>query len=99
MSKPYFCRNTAVIDTVSRIRRSHGKAGSRIGGFCSRQSPWTVFDCVDKNRNSGFLHRLNKENTGYAESIDNFFTHCISEEKLNNLFAEAVRELSHIVRG
>ena len=55
-----------------------------------------LFDCVDENRNSGFVHRLNKENIGYSESIENFFTHCIPEEKLDTLFAEAVQELSPI---
>lgn len=55
-----------------------------------------LFDCVDENRNSGFLHRLNKENIGYSESIENFFAHCIPEEKLDTLFTEAVKELSRI---
>ena len=57
-----------------------------------------LFDCVDENRNSGFVHRLNKENIGYSESIENFFTHCIPEEKLDTLFTEAVQELSCICR-
>lgn len=55
-----------------------------------------LFDCVDENRNSGFMHRLNKENIGYSESVENFFAHCISEEKLDDMFAEAVRELTCI---
>ena len=54
------------------------------------------FDCVDEHRNSGFMHRLNKENIGYSESVGNFFTHCISEEMLDGLFLDATRELSCI---
>ena len=54
------------------------------------------FDCVDENRNSGFLHRLNKENIGYSESVENFFAQCISEEALDCLFEDATKELSCI---
>ena len=56
------------------------------------------FDCVDENRSSGFMHRLNKENIGYTESVDNFFAHCISQETLDGLFAGATRELASICR-
>lgn len=54
------------------------------------------FDCVDENGNSGFLHRLNKESIGYAESVQNFFNHCLPEPELDRLFAEAAAELSRI---
>lgn len=55
-----------------------------------------LFDCVDEKRNSGFHHRLTKENIGYSESKHNFFTHLLSPEQLDGLFTGAVSELSQI---
>lgn len=55
-----------------------------------------LFDCVDENRNSGFLHRLSRENIGYSESIQYFLKECASKEELDRLFAESVREISRI---
>ena len=53
-----------------------------------------LFDCVDEDRNSGFLHRINKENIGYSESKHNFLEQCASAEELDRFFADAVQELS-----
>lgn len=55
-----------------------------------------LFDCIDENRNSGFLHRLSLENIGYTESIQNFLKECASKEELALLFAESVQEISRI---
>ncbi len=55
-----------------------------------------LFDCVDEKRNSGFLHRLSRENIGYSESKQNFLKECASKEELDLLFTEAVREISRI---
>ena len=55
-----------------------------------------LFDCVDEHRSSGFLHRMNKENIGYGESVQNFFAECIPEAKLDDLFARSCRELTNI---
>ncbi len=55
-----------------------------------------LFDCVDEKRNSGFSHRLNKENIGYDECKQNFFRQCLSPEELDGLFHEAVTELSQV---
>lgn len=53
-----------------------------------------LFDCVDEKRNSGFHYRLKKESIGYSESKHNFLTQFLSPEKLDELFAGAVAELS-----
>lgn len=55
-----------------------------------------LFDCVDENRNSGFLHRMTKKNIGYSESVNNFMSECVSEDELDKLFAKAVEELSSV---
>lgn len=55
-----------------------------------------LFDCVDENRNSGFLHRMRKENIGYSESKRNFYAQCIPERELDALFDGAVDELSRV---
>lgn len=52
------------------------------------------FDCVDENRNSGFVYRLTKEKIHYNECVRNFFDQCIPPEKLDDLFAAAVTELA-----
>ena len=55
-----------------------------------------MFDCVDENRNSGFLHRMKKENIGFSESIRNFMAECVSENELDKYFAKAVEELTAV---
>ncbi len=55
-----------------------------------------LFDCVDEKRNSGFSHRLNKENIGYEESKQNFFRQCLSPKELDSLFHKAAAELSQV---
>lgn len=55
-----------------------------------------LFDCIDENRNSGFLHRMMKQDIGYEECKQNFFEQCASEEKLDTLFEESVLELSRV---
>lgn len=55
-----------------------------------------LFDCVDENRRSGFLHRMTKQDIGYEESKRNFLEQCASEAELDSLFAESARELSRV---
>lgn len=55
-----------------------------------------LFDCVDENRKSGFLHRMTKPDIGYIESRQNFLEQCASEEELDSLFEQTVRELSSV---
>lgn len=56
-----------------------------------------MFDLIDENRKSGFLHRMNRPDIGYEESISNFFRECIPLDKLNQLFDQAVQELTTIL--
>lgn len=55
-----------------------------------------LFDCVGEDRNSGFRHRMTKENIGYEESRRNFLEQCVSEEELDRLFSAAVEELTAV---
>lgn len=52
-----------------------------------------LFDCVDPNHRSGFQNRLEKEGISYEEAVKNFFSECMTEEALDELFAEAVKEV------
>lgn len=52
-----------------------------------------LFDCVDEDGHSGFLHRMEKQNIGYAESKRNFLEQCVSEEALAKQFQKADAEL------
>lgn len=52
-----------------------------------------LFDCVDPNHRSGFQNRLEKEGISYEEAVKNFFSECMTEETLDELFAEAVKEV------
>lgn len=55
-----------------------------------------LFDCVDRDGNFGFLHRMEKETIGYSESETNFFAHCADTEELTALFHSANAELMPI---
>ena len=55
-----------------------------------------LFDCVNENRQSGFLHRMGKGNVGYSESVRNFFECCCSEDELDQLFSKATEELAKV---
>lgn len=55
-----------------------------------------LFDCVGEDRNSGFRHRMTKENIGYEESRRNFLEQCVSEAELDRLFSAAVEELTAV---
>lgn len=52
-----------------------------------------LFDCVDQERHSGFLHRMTKPAIGYEESKQNFLEQCADEKMLDDLFAKAHAEL------
>lgn len=52
-----------------------------------------LFDCVDRERHSGFLHRMTKPHIGYEESKQNFLDQCADEKMLDDLFAKAHTEL------
>lgn len=51
------------------------------------------FDCIDEKGKSGFVHRIQKENTGYEESSRNFLKLCSDWPELDRLFEKAHEEL------
>lgn len=51
------------------------------------------FDCVDRNHNSGFSHRLTKEKIGYEEAKNNFLRCCADKKELDRLFEESTDEI------
>ncbi len=55
-----------------------------------------LFDCVDRDRESGFLHRLKKENIGYLESLEHFLAQCADIDELNSLFHAANEALTPV---
>lgn len=52
-----------------------------------------LFDCVDPDGHSGFLHRIEKEDIGHQESLDNYLSQCADMDELNALFTAANAEL------
>ncbi len=57
-----------------------------------------LFDCMDFDRKSGFLHRMQKENIYYQESRDQFLSHCAGWEVLEALFRDANQELTRVYK-
>lgn len=81
------------------LERYHGGSGDPMQWLTAELLAFAVgshhglFDCVDENRDSGFLHRMNKKDICYAESRRNFLEQCISPDELDQQFAVAHREL------
>ena len=55
-----------------------------------------LFDCVDLQRNSGFLHRTQKEKIQYQESCTNFLAYCAGWEEIETRFEKANVEFSSL---
>lgn len=62
---------------------------------CAIGSHHGLFDGIDRNGKSGFLHRLgiNRDEIAYEEAKTNFFRECASEGEILDLFAAAVTEV------
>lgn len=56
-----------------------------------------LFDCIDPNRKSGFFHRQTKEGIGYGESVCNYLKYCTGKKILDDLFCEAVQEVTPVL--
>ena len=52
-----------------------------------------LFDCVDENQKSGFLHRMNTKGIGYEEATGHFLNLCVSRDELSERFCAAHKEL------
>ncbi len=61
---------------------------------CAVGSHHELFDCLSPDGKSGFLHRLKKDRGElyYDEAEKEFLSRCASEEEINSLFSDAVRE-------
>lgn len=55
-----------------------------------------LFDCVDVNRDSGFLQRMEKEGAEHGESLKNFFGLCANPEEIRELFSKADEEFGEV---
>ena len=58
-----------------------------------------LFDCIDDCKKSGFKHRLCKDSPeiDYQNARNNYFNICISENEINKLYNESLRELKTII--
>lgn len=58
-----------------------------------------LFDCVNAKRTHGFQHRLEipDQDIRYQESVQNFFSTCISREELDRLFRQSVEEITAVL--
>lgn len=56
------------------------------------------FDCIDLEKENGFVHRLGKDRNSisYDEAVEEFLESCASEEELDRLFMESVVEIEQI---
>ncbi len=81
------------------LSRFHGEQAHNYEDLTSELLAFAVgahhglFDCIDQNGNSGFLHRLSKEKIGYQESLNNFLEQCAGQKEIEKLFACANAEL------
>lgn len=55
-----------------------------------------LFDCIDEDGRSGFLHRMEKTNIDYDESECNFLAHCAPMWELTDRFEAAHAELMSV---
>ncbi len=53
-----------------------------------------LFDCINPDGDSGFLHRLQKEDICSEEALNNFLSQCAKEAELDALFQASVHEIT-----
>ena len=56
-----------------------------------------LFDCIGPSRKSGFFHRQTKKGIGYEESVCNYLKYCTDKKTLDDLFCEAVQEVTPVL--
>ena len=64
---------------------------------CAVGSHHGLFDCIDPNGQSGFLHRLRKQADYDEKAISNFFAFCCSEMELKHRWKESFEELKPVM--
>lgn len=84
------------------LRHFHGDAAASCEDLTAELLAFAVgahhglFDCVDRDGHSGFLHRLEADKIGYSESVENFLSQCADSEELANRFHHANQELTPV---
>lgn len=84
------------------LERFHGEFSQRLEDVTAELLAYAIaahhglFDCVDPQRGSGFLHRIQKEKIQYQESCRNFLTCCAGWEEIEERFEQANLELSSL---
>ena len=82
------------------LEHFHGETSERLEDVTAELLAYAaaahhgLFDCVDLEGNSGFLHRMQKEKIQYQESCRNFLTCCADWEEIEERFKQANGELS-----
>lgn len=56
-----------------------------------------LFDCINEEGKSGFLHRIDRQDIDYEEGRDNYFEDCLSPKELDFMFDGAAAELEPII--
>ena len=56
------------------------------------------FDCISPDGRSGYEHRMTKEGIDYPEAKEQFLLQCADEAELDELFAQAVVEITAVFR-
>lgn len=84
------------------LERFHGATAAKWEDLTAELLAYAVgahhglFDCVDENGDSGFLHRLEKEKIGYQESVESFLVQCADAKELSERFYRANAELQRL---
>lgn len=81
------------------LERFHGTSSDQCKDVTAELAAYAVgahhglFDCVDQNRTSGFLHRMQKQGIHYRESREGFLACCAGWDELETRFEDAHGEL------
>lgn len=84
------------------MERYHGTDASREEDLSAELLAMAVgahhglFDCIDENNQSGFMHRLTKESFFYEESKENYLNQCVSLAQMDHYFAVAHSQLHEV---
>ncbi|MBQ8509387.1 MAG: CRISPR-associated helicase Cas3' [Clostridia bacterium] len=57
-----------------------------------------LFDCINEHHENGFLHRIQSIPEGDIDAIRNFLIQCVNQAEIDELFREAVEELTPLLQ-
>lgn len=92
----YLLERHVKVDSESEFSISIGDLVCEIVAYAVG-SHHGFFDCVSENKESGFQHRVDKENIDYEEAVRNFFLYCVDEKTIDEYFSKSCQEISLIV--